>query len=180
MNTGYLYSIINLYLKKEDSNKKTSLNIKKLDDDVEFSFNMKKANEDKTTFVIPYKDYNLYLIDILKTYKENLMIIDEKYSYDNVTNTCYYYVLFNSGRTISFNGFSVLEMNNVRNVLYDIKINQNEIRLEDIEQKQEMAYKPRLRLQQAGFSSYATLLLVVIFFALVLVVSLFVFKSFIN
>lgn len=180
MNIGYLYSIINLYLKKEINNKRTILSIKRLDDMVEFSFSMRQDNEDKTTFVIPYKEYNLYLDEIIKNYKESLMIIDEKYSYDNVTSTCYYYVLFNSGRCISFNGFNILEMNNVRNILYDIKINQNEIRVNEIDEKKEMAYKPRLRLQQAGFSSYATLFLVVIFFAIVLVVSLFVFKSFLN
>ena len=71
-------------------------------------------------------------------------------------------------------------MNFVRNILYDIKINQNEIRLDAIEEKKEMAYKPRVRLQQAGFSSYATLFLVVIFFAAVLIISLFLFNSFVN
>jgi hypothetical protein len=180
MNTGYLYSIINLYQKKEIDNKRTILNIKKINDNVEFSFNMKNTNDDKTTFLIPLNDYNLYYIDLFKTYKDDLMIIDEKYNYDNVTNTCYYYVLFNSGRSISFNGFSIVEMNNVRNVLYDIKINKNEVRLDSIEKEKEMAYKPRLRLAQAGFSSYATLFFVVIFFLAVLIISLFVFKSFIN
>lgn len=179
MNIDYLYSIINLYLKKEVNNKKTILNIKKMVDEVEFSFNV-KINEDKTTFVIPYDLYNSFLVLILKTYKENLMIIDEKYNYDNVTSTCYYYVLFNTGRTISFNGFTVLEMNNVRNILYGININQEELRVKEVEDNKEMAYKPRMRLQQAGFSSYATLFLVVVFFLVVLVISLFVFSLFIK
>lgn len=179
MNIDYLYSIIQLYIKKEIDNKKTILSIKKIDDNVEFSFNV-KINDDKTTFVIPYDLYNSYLVSILHSYKENLMIIDEKYNYDNATNTCYYYVLFNSGRTISFNGFSILEMNNVRNILYGININQEEIRVSEIEEEKEMAYKPRLRLQQAGFSSYATLFLVVIFFVAVLVISLFVFSLFLK
>ena len=112
-------------------------------------------------------------------YKEELLIIDEKYSHNDTNTTCYYYVQFNSGRIVSFTGFSILEMNNVRNILYDIKINRNEVRLDDGEEK-EMAYKPRLRLQQAGFSSFATLFLVVLFFLMVLVVSLFVFSSFIK
>ena len=180
MNISYLYSIISLYLKKEIDNKRTVLNIKKLDNNIEFSFNTKNNNEDKTTFVISSDEYNQYQIDLLKCFKEDLMIIDEKYSYDNVTSTCYYYVLFNTGRSITFNGFTILEMNNVRNILYDIKINQNEVRVEEIEKSKEMAYKPRLRLAQAGFSSYATLFLVVIFFLAVLIISLFVFKSFIN
>ncbi len=178
MNIDYLYSIVNLYLKKETNNKKTILNIKKSTDTVEFSFNMNKDNEDKTTFVIPYDEYIKEVFTFLKLYKEKLMIIDEKYDYNNATCTCYYYVLFNSGRCISFNGFSILEMNNVRNILYDIKINQEEVRLEN--KKKEMAYKPRLRLQQAGFSSYATLFLMVIFFLMVLVLSLWVFKSMLN
>lgn len=180
MNIDYLYSIVDLYLGKEDQNKKTLLNIMKLDDTVEFSFTMKKDNDDKTTFVIPYTDYNLHLDYFINKIKQDLMIIDEKYNYDNVTRTCYYYVLFKTGRSISFNGFSILEMNNVRNILYGININKDEVRVEEIEEKKEMAYKPRLRLQEAGFSSYATLFLVVLFFTAVLVISLFVFKLFIN
>lgn len=175
MNVEYLYSIVNLYLKKETDKKKTILNIKKNDDSVEFSFSMKNVNEDKTTFVIPYTDFCDNQIDFLKLYKEELMVIDEKYTYHNLDNTSYY-ILFNSGRVISFDGFSVLEMNNARNILYDIKFNQDEIRLEANEEK-EMAYKPRLRLQQAGFSSYATLLLAVITFVAVLFIILLVFKS---
>ncbi len=176
MNRDYLYSILNLYLKKEANNKKVFLTIKKLDDNVEFNFNMKKGASDKTTFSISYDEYNECLLDFLNKYKEELLVIDEKYNYDNMNNTCYYYVLFNSGRSISFNGFSVLEMNNVRNMLYDIQINQEEIRLDTNKEKQ-MVYQPRLRLQQAGFSSYATLFLIVIFFADVLVIALWIFKS---
>jgi len=179
MNIDYLYSIVNLYLKKENNNKKTILSINKKDDNIEFSFNMIKDNEDKTTFVIPYEEFKVHQIEFIKLYKEELLIIDEKYSYDNATSTCYYYVLFNSGRIVSFRGFTVLEMNNIRNILYDIKINTDEVRL-DSNEKKEMVYKPRLRLEQAGFSSYATLFLVVIFFLMVLVISLWVFKSFIR
>ena len=180
MNIDYLYSIINLYLGKEDNNKKTILNIKKLDDVVEFSFAMKQDNEEKTTFVIPYSEYNLCLNNFIKMLKQDLIIIDEKYDYVTYNESCYYYVLFKTGRSISFDGFSVLEMNNVRNILYDININKEEVRVEEIKEEKEMVYQPRLRLQQAGFSSYVTLLLVVIFFTVVLVISLLVFKSFIK
>ena len=177
MNIDYLYSIINLYLKKETDVKKTTLNIKKLEDDVEFNFNMKKDIDDKTTFMIPYDSYNKHLVDFINMYKEDLMIIDEKYSYDNASGTCYYYVLFKTGRSISFHGFKVLEINNVRNILYNIMINKEEIRVDELDTPKEMAYKPRLRLQQAGFSSYATLFFVVVFFVTVLVISLLVFNS---
>ena len=180
MGIDYLYSIVNLYLKKETDVKKTYLMIKKLDDKVEFSNKMQKSNEDKTTFVIPYDDYSKCLLDFLKKYKGELMTIDEKYDYDNVSGNCKYFVLFNSGRCISFNGFSVLEMNNVRNELYDININQDELRLEEIKDEKQMVYQPRLRLQQAGFSSFATLFLVVMIFAMILIAALLVFKAIFN
>ena len=104
------------------------------------------------------------------------MIIDEKYNYNKVDETCYYYVLFNNGRTLSFDGFTVLELNNIRNLLYGININKDEIRVDAIDDEKEMAYKPQLRLQQAGFSSYGALFLVVLFFADILVISLWIFK----
>lgn len=178
MNIDYLYSIINLYLKREEDSKKTILNIKKLNDQVEFSFHMKTVKDDKTTFVIPYEEFNKNISEIVNKFKQELMIIDEKYNYDNVNSTCYYYVLFNSGRVISFDGFSIIEMNNIRNNLYDIKIHQEEIRVDDVKEEKEMAYKPRIHLQEAGFSSYATLLLMVMFFIDLLVVTLWIIKTF--
>ena len=173
----YLRDLFNLYLSKENKDKKTILNIKKIEDNVEFSFKMKKDDEDKTTLVIPYNDYSKYVVEFINTYKKDLIIIDEKYDYDKSTSTCYYYVQFNTGRVVSFNGFTVLEINNVRNILYDININKEELRVEELTEEKEMAYKPRLRLQQAGFSSYATLFFVVIFFLGVLVISLLVFNG---
>ena len=175
MNSDYLYSILNLYLKKETEQKKTTLNINKLTDQVEFKFDMNEKNSDQTTFVIPNEIYNDNLNNFINLYKEDLMIIDEKYN-TNENNTCYYYVLFKNGRSISFNGFSVIEMNNIRNILYDIKINQDEIRVDEIDEEKQMAYQPHLRLQQAGFSSLATLFLVVIFFADLLVIILWIIK----
>ena len=177
MNIDYLYSIVDLYLKKEKDNQRTFLNIRKLNDAVEFSFNMKKDNEDKTKFTIPCDEYSSHLCDFLQKYKENLMIIDEKYNYDSINNTCYYYVLFNSGRSMSFNGFSVLDMNNVRNSLYDIRFRRNEVRISELNEEKQMVYKPRLRLQEAGFSSFATIFIIAIFFADVLVIALWIFKS---
>ena len=175
MGIDYLYSIINLYLKKEIDNKKTILNVKKLENEVQFDFNMNYKDADKTSFVIPLDLYNNYLKEFLHLYKEDLMIIDEKYSNNKIDNTCYYYVLFKNGRSISFDGFTIIEMNNIRNVLYNIQINKEEIRVSNLDEKKEMAYEPRLRLQQAGFSSYATLFMVVLFIAAILVISLWIF-----
>ena len=170
-----LYSIVNLYLKKEKENKKTILNIKKLEDTIEFNFSMNKFDDEKTSVVIPFDDYRYNIIDFINKYKEDLMIIDEKYNY-NSDGTCSYNVLFKNGRIISFDGFTIMETNSIRNVLYDIKINQQELRVNNIDEEKQMAYKPRMQLQQAGFSSYATLFLIVIFFADILVISLWIFK----
>ena len=177
MNIDYLYSIINLYLKRESDVKRTILNIRKQNDQVECSFNMKTVKDDKTTFTIPYEDFNKNINEIVTRFKQELIIIDEKYNYDNANSTCYYYVLFNAGRAISFDGFTILEMNNIRNNLYNIKINKEEIRVDDVSSEKEMAYKPRIRLQEAGFSSYATLLLMVMFFIDLLVITLWVIKT---
>ena len=177
MNIDYLYSIVELYLKKEKDNQKIFLNLVKSNDIVEFSFSMNKDDANKTKFSISYEEYSSHLVDFLKKYQEKLMIIDEKYNYNNVNNTCYYYVLFNSGRSISFNGFSVIEMNNVRNILYNIDFHADEIRIEEINQEKKMAYEPRLRLQEAGFSSFTTVFLIAILFADIFVIALWIFKA---
>lgn len=176
MNTDYLHSVINLYLSREKDKSKTNLAITKQKDKVIFSFNTKLSSLDKTDVQIPFDNINVELGRILNQFKTDLMIIDEKYSYNNVTNTCYYYVLFNNGRTLSFDGFTVLELNNIRNLLYGININKEEIRVSDIGEEKQMVYKPQTRLQQAGFSSYGTLFLTVLFFADVLVIALWIFK----
>ena len=177
MNKEYLYSIVNLYLNRETDKQKTSLNIVKQDDQIEFNFNMNKTDIENTSFVIPFDVYNDNLIDFIKQFKENLMIIDEKYDYNNLNKTCYYYVLFKNGRNISFNGFTILEMNNIRNILYGININRDELRVNHIKEEKQMAYRPRLNLQQTGFTSYATLFLSVLLFIGVLVIVLLIISN---
>ena len=176
MNEDYLNSIVNLYLSREKDKSKTNLAITKQKDKIIFSFNTKLSSVDKTDVQIPFDNINVVLGKVLSMIKKDLMIIDEKYNYDNTNQSCYYYVKYNNGRTLSFDGFSVLELNNVRNLLYDININKEEIRVSDIGEEKQMAYKPLPRLQQAGFSSYGALFLAVLFFADVLVIALWIFK----
>lgn len=176
MNADYLFSVIDLYLSREKDKKKTNLSIQKKDNKIYFKVNMKQESADMTEVYIPLDNINDILGKVLYVFKKELMIIDEKYSFNKNDNTCYYYVQFNNGRTISFNGFSVLELNNIRNVLFDIKINKEEIRVSEIDEEKVMAYKPQLRLQQTGFSSYGSLFLIVLFFADILVISLWIFK----
>lgn len=177
MNINYLFSIITLYLTKEEE-RKTNLNIvKQVNNKVRFNFSMNQSANDVTTFVLPYdivmQDTNL--TTMLKTYKQNLMIIDEKYEYNKIDQTCYYYALLNNGRVLTFNNFSIEEVNNIRNVLYDIKIQKEEIRVifDEEEDERPKAY----RLQEAGFTSYRTLFLVTVCFLGILILSLWLFKS---
>ncbi len=170
-----LYSILNLYLNRETDTRKTVLNIKKLEEVIEFNFSMKENDEDKTSIVIPFDDYRYNITDIINKFKDDLLVIDEKYN-SNDDNNCSYLVQLKNGRIISFDGFTMMELNSVRNVLYDITINKQELRVNSIDEEKKMVYKPRMQLQQAGFSSYATLFLVVIFFADILIISLWIFK----
>ena len=180
MNINYLYAIIDLYLKSESDATKAILNIKKNNDVVEFSFGMKiDNNEDKTTFTIPYEEYNNRLFDLVNRYKQDLMIIDEKYISKN-NSICEYSIMFNSGRMISFSGFTILEINNVRNYFYDIRINKDEVRVEEIAEDKQMAYKPRLRLQQAGFSSLANIALLALVFVAIFIIMLVIVGSLSN
>ena len=74
------------------------------------------------------------------------------------------------------NPITKVHITNIRNLLYGININKEEIRVSDIGEEKQMVYKPQTRLQQAGFSSYGTLFLTVLFFADVLVIALWIFK----
>ena len=172
----YLYSIVNLYLKKETDKKKTSLSILKQEESIEFSFNMNEDAEEKTSCSISFDEYRYNIINFINIYKQDLMVIDEKYSYDKQNSTCSYQVVFKNGRIISFQGFSLLETNSVRNVLYGIDINKDELRVSDVVEEKQMAYKPRLRLQQAGFTSYVTLFLTILVLIGILIGVLIIFK----
>ena len=123
MNINYLYSIIELYLKKETDDKRTNLNIIRENNQIHFKFNMNKNDSDMTSFSL-LSDVvleNNVLSSLIKLYKKQNIIIDEKYEVDKVNGSCYYYALFNNGRSISFRNFSLVEINNIRNIIYDIK-----------------------------------------------------------
>lgn len=176
MNIDYLYSIFDLYLHNEKSDKKTNFCLTKKEDTIECSFNMVSDDSEKTEFSLPYEDVMKQLGNILYRFKEDIMIIDEKYNVNNANNTCFYHVLFQNGRTLTFDGFSMVELNNIRNVLYGININKEELRVNSVNEEKEMVYKPKLRLQQAGFTSYVTLFLVALFLVDILVIALWIFK----
>lgn len=170
MDIKYLYNIINLYLKNEKNDCKTNLNIRKKDEKIVFNFNMNENDLEKTTIVLLYEDVVKELWNILNIYKQEKIIIKEEYKNNR------YRIVFQNGRLLSFDGFTSLEINKLRNLLYSITINSNEIRLDELDNEKKMAYKPNYRLQETGFASYGTLLLVALYLTDTLLISLCVFK----
>jgi len=175
MDINYLYSIVDLYLKKETNEKKTYLSIVKIENDrIQFSFNMDEKDVDVTSFSIPseevFENDNFY--QLIRTYKQSNIIIDEKYTDDNSGS---YYVLLNNGRKILFKNFSVIEINDIRNIIYDIKFQKEEIRIdflddEDIDNKYYYTLRP------TGFANFKTILVIAVCFLVVFIISLWLFN----
>lgn len=178
MDIEYLYNIIDLYISNEDDNHHTNMIIEKQEQNIRFSFNMDETDFEKTVINIPLEDFTKEITNILNYYKQQILIINEEYI--NQEKTPFYRVFFQNGRTLSLNGFSVLEVNNARNILYNIHIESEEIRVDNINEKKTLAYQPPFALQSTGFSSYAILFIVVIFFTIVFVVALLAFNAFAN
>ena len=173
MNINYLYSMVNLYLKNENDHQRLKINITKKEDSVLFSFNMKKEDIDKTSIKLPMQIVNEHFYDIIQLFKGDLLIIDEKYDYDKVKDECYYYIKLNNGRMIIFNGFSLMELNTIRNIIYNIDIRQDEIR---IGKEEEEILPNKWNLKYAGFISPVTIFLVTIIILVVFVISLLIFS----
>ena len=175
MKIDYLNSIIDLYLKNDYNYKKTCLAIKKNPQELEFCFSMKNNKNDKTKFSISNLDISNNFSSFLNRYKQDLLIIDEKYDYNRNNNTCYYYVLFKNGRTLSLNGFTIVEINSIRNILHNIQIRQEEIRIDVHEEEKKDVYQPKLSFGYAGYASFSFIFLVSISIFSVLMVSLLIF-----
>ena len=175
MDYNYVYNLMDLYIKNEDGTQKFVLNITKSFDKVVLKFKMNNKSTDSTTFDLPLQIVNNYIHKIIKEFKDDNLVIDEKYELDSQNRNCVYLVKFSNGRLLSFNNFSVIEINNIRNILYNITIRQEELRMSnDNIDNIKMNYIPRL--QETGFTKSSSLFLLVIFFADVFMISLFVFK----
>lgn len=180
MNLNYFMSILELYLNKEKEYK-TNLGIVKYQNEkVKINFTMNNVKNDVTNFFMAYDIFmdSDNLKNLFKTYKQDLIIIDEKYEYDKLNETCYYCIMLSNSRILSFKNFSLDEINNIRNLVYDIKYNPNEIKVIVDEEEKTGYYKPNLRLGETGFAGLLSLFLMVIWFLNVLIISLWVFKNF--
>lgn len=174
MDYNYLYSVVEFYLKNETDNDKANLEISKESGKVLFKLGMDNNQFGKSSYDVPLYLVNNYIEGILKLFKGDLLIIDEKYNLNNLENTCHYFIKFKNGRTVTFEGFSVLEINNIRNVLYNVTLNKDEIRV-DLKNPNEiqMNYEPRL--QETGFASFSQLFLLVLFVSDIIAVGLWIF-----
>lgn len=178
MDINYLYSIVELYLKKETLNKKCNLVITKLENDrIQFSFNMDTNDVNVTTFSIPVEEVfeNDNFQKLIRTYKQNNIVIEEKYS--DVNNN--YYILLNNGRMVSFKKFTLVEFNNIRNIIYDIKMYKEDIKIK-FEEEMENENKYYFKLQPTGFINFKILSIVTICFIVIFILSLWIFNIFIK
>lgn len=176
MDYSNLYSILNLYLRKEKDKHAINVNFTKNQDNILLYFNINNTGSDRTTLSLPLQVINDYLSDILKKIKNEQIIIDEKCELDK-NNNYVYYIKFANGRIISFNNFSIMEINNIRNILYNIDIRQEEIRIvqnANNSNKIQMNYKPIL--QPTGYIHSNSIFLMAIIFADVFMISLWIFK----
>ena len=174
MDIENLYKVMNLYLDKED-NGSAILSISKYSDVVDFSFSMTNYPEDLTIVSINKANVNVdLLIDIIRNFKKDLLVIDDKYNYNKEKNICRYESIFNTGRKIIFKNFKLEEVNLLRNVIYNIDIYDNDLRIDVTEKKEEIPYNARLRV--SGFSSYITIFLVALGALDIILIILWIFK----
>lgn len=176
MDINYLYSVLSLYLVQEDENK-VIINLTKLDDNIKFSFSNQKNINDITTFNIKYTEMmeENNLREFLCKFKSQILVKDEKYSYDQVNNKGYYLLVLNNGREISFKDFDINEINKIRNLFYNNTDSSKEIILKETNiSHEETKQKPVLRLQEQGFASYLTIMLIGFCFIAIFLIVLFV------
>ena len=174
MDVENLNRVMKLYLEKEKDSS-AILTITKYKDIVDFSFSMTNYPEDLTIVSVNKSNVNVdLLIDIIREFKGDLLVIDDTYDYNKEKNICKYESTFNTGRKIIFKNFKLEEVNLLRNVIYNIDIYDSNIHIEVEEKEQEIPYNARLRV--SGFSSFITIFLVALGALDIIVIILWIFK----
>ena len=174
MDIENLYKVMKLYLEKEN-NCSVILTITKYSDVVDFSFSMTNYPEDITIVSINKANVNAdLLIDIIRSFKSDLLVIDDKYDFNKEKNICKYESIFNTGREIIFKNFKLEEVNLLRNVIYNIDIYDPNIHINVDEEEKEIPYNARLKV--SGFSSYITIFLVALGALDIIMIILWIYK----
>lgn len=181
MNISYFMSILELYLSKE-KDCKTNLSITKYHNEkIKVNFTMNHDLNETTNFFVGYDTFmeKDNLCNFLELYKNNLIIIDEKYEYDKVKEICYYCITLSNGRLLSFKNFTLDEVNNIRNFVYDINFHPDEIKIILDDEEKNGYYQRGLLLGQTGFASFLTFFVIIFAIVNVLIITLWIFKYFI-
>lgn len=181
MNISYFMSVLELYLAKEKEYK-TNLNIiKSQNEKIKINFTMNHDLNETTSFFVLYDNFmeKDNLSTFLQTYKNGLIIIDEKYEYDKLSETCYYCIILSNGRILSFKNFTLEEINNIRNYVYNINYYPEEIKIVLDEEEKSGYYHHNFALGTTGFTSFLTLFVVIFVIVNVLVITLWIFNNFI-
>lgn len=174
MDIDNLFKVMQLYLDKEDDSS-IILSISKYDDFIDFSFSMSNYPEDLTIVSINKQNVDIDLIiKIIKTIKDNQLVIDDKYDFNKEKNTCRYESTLNSGRKIIFKNFKLDAVNLFRNIIYNIDLYDNDIHIDVEEKEEEIPYNARLRV--SGFTSFITIFLVALGALDIIVIILWIFK----
>ena len=114
------------------------------------------------------------LQDIINKYKGDSIVIDDKYKIENERKTCHYESLLSNGRKLIFKYFSLEEANLLRNIIYNISLDNSELRINVDKKEQDIPYN--LRLKQAGFSTFITIFLIALWLVDIIVIALWIFK----
>lgn len=179
MNISYFMSVLELYLSKEKEYKTNLSIIKHQNEKIKVNFTMNHDLNETTSFFVLYDTFmnNDNLYDFLQFYKKNLIIIDEKYEYDKLSEICYYSITLSNGRILSFKNFTLTEVNNIRNLVYGIISSPYQVEILLDEKEKRGYYHPGTLLGQTGFASFLALFFVIITILGVLILTLFVFKN---
>lgn len=175
MNIDYLISIINLYTDKDsDPFNKARLEIIKTPVDINCKFIISDLNN-PTSLSFPYdvimQEDNLNTW--LNIFKNNSIVVLENNSYDKENDICDYNVSFSNGRVIVIKGFSLVETNNIRNVIYDIKYEKNVIR---IPYEKPIISIKHSQMRESGYTGVNFNLLIIIVVLILVLIAVIIFK----
>lgn len=181
MNISYFMSVLELYLSKEDKNRTILCISKYPNEKIKVNFTMNHDMNETTSFFVGYDHFmdNDNLKEFLISYKGNLIIIDEKYEYDKLSEICYYSITLSNGRKLFFEKFILDEINNIRNLIYNINYKPEEIKIILDEDEKNGYYYHGLLLGQTGFVSFLTFFVIIFAIVNVLIITLWIFKNFI-
>ena len=178
MNINYLFSVLNLYLSKENNNH-IILDISR-SNYYTFSLSMSDSSTDITKVIINDEDITIKLFeDLINKIKESSISIDDKYDCvsDNIIT---YHVTLNNGREIIFNNFTKEEINLFRNIIYHISIYDKDMKVK-LDKDNDLSQIPyNLRLKQAGSTSLISIVLVLLWIVDIIFITLWIFKQFIK